>query len=182
MTNDETISDVITDEGNDNTFDDSSNDIPLDDLKESLKQRLELELGLPLTPKQVKKIERNFRDDVIIVENFPIQGICTLKIGECTLTEDDYLLNESEGIIYLTKVYHGLLYLEYTYGLDESEYNPILDLMIEHENDTSWTKNASSISEKNVTVSYDTSQGTGARIQSMIQDLRNKYSCYVEMI
>jgi alanine-alpha-ketoisovalerate/valine-pyruvate aminotransferase len=54
--------------------------------------------------------------------------------------------------------------------------------MIEYERDNSLTKDASSISEKNVTISYDTSQGKGVRIQSMIQDLRNKYSCVVDMI
>lgn len=180
MTNEETISEENTNDEplNEDIQEDSSDK----DLEETLKKRLELELGLPLTPKSVKKIERNYNDDLIIVENFPIQEICVLKIGGNTLTSEDYCLNESEGIIYLNKRHNGLLYLQYTYGLDESEYSPILDLMIEHENDTSWTKNASSISEKNVTVSYDTSQGTGARIQSMIQDLRNKYSCYVEMI
>lgn len=152
------------------------------DLKETLKKRLELELGLPLTPKTVKKIERNFNDDLIIVENFPVKEVTALKIGNETFASDDYILNESEGVIYLNQTYSGLLYLEYKYGLDESEYEPILDLMVEYENDNSWNKNASSVTEKSITVSYDTSLGKGARIQSMIQDLKNKYSCYVEMI
>lgn len=153
-----------------------------DDLKESLKKRLELELGLPLTPKLIKKIERDFYDDLIFVENFPIVKVKSLRIGDVVLSEDDYFMNESEGIIYLKSPFEGLLCLEYCYGLSESEYEPLLDLMVEYERDTSWNKNAASISEKNVSVSYDTSLGTGARIQSMIQDLRNKYSCYVEMI
>ena len=153
-----------------------------DDLRETLKKRLELELGLPLTPKPMKQVDRDFDDSTIIVENFPITNITTLKIGNDTLTADDYILVESEGIIYLNDNHNGLLYLEYCYGLDESEYGPLLDLMVDYENDTSWTKDASSITEKNVSVSYDTSQGKGARIQSMIQDLRNKYSCVVDMI
>lgn len=153
-----------------------------DDLRETLKKRLELELGLPLTPKLMKQVDRDFDDSTIIVENFPVQEIKSLKIGNDTLTADDYILVESEGIIYLNDNHNGLLYLEYCYGLDESEYGPLLDLMVDYENDTSWTKDASSITEKNVSVSYDTSQGKGARIQSMIQDLRNKYSCVVDMI
>lgn len=154
----------------------------VDELKESLKKRLELELGLPLTPKLEKKIERNFHDDIIMVENFPLQDICTLKIGADVLTKDDYILNESEGIIYLNQNYAGLLYLEYTYCLPESEYMPLLDLMVEYENDTGWNKDATTITEKNVSISYDASMGKGARIQSMIVDIRNRYSCYVEMI
>ena len=66
--------------------------------------------------------------------------------------------------------------------MPEEDYLPLLDLMVEYENDTSWKKDASSISEKNVSISYDTSQGKGARIQAMIQDLRNKYACVVDMI
>lgn len=153
-----------------------------DDLRETLKKRLELELGLPLTPKLMKQVDRDFDDSTIIVENFPVQKIKSLKIGKNTLTTDDYILVESEGIIYLNDNHNGLLYLEYCYGLDESEYGPLLDLMVDYETDTSWTKDASSITEKSVSVSYDTSQGKGARIQSMIQDLRNKYSCVVDMI
>ena len=153
-----------------------------DDLRETLKKRLELELGLPLTPKLMKQVDRDFDDSTILVENFPVQGIKSLKIGKDTLTTDDYILVESEGIIYLNDNHNGLLYLEYCYGLDESEYGSLLDLMVDFETDTSWTKDASSITEKNVSVSYDTSQGKGARIQSMIQDLRNKYSCVVDMI
>lgn len=152
------------------------------ELKKTLKKRLELELGLPLTPKLIKKIEPDFDDDLIIVEHFPVGQISILKINNKPLSVDDYLLNESEGIIYLTQHQKGLLYLEYFYCLPKSEYEPLLDLMIDYELDTTLTKDATSITEKNVSVSYDTNQGKGARIQSMINDLKNKYSVYVEMI
>ena len=153
-----------------------------DDLKETLKKRLELELGLPLTPKESKKVEHDFDDDLVMVENYPIQRIKTFRIGNTSLGEGDYMLDESKGIIYLTDNHTGLLHLEYCYGLSEDDYGPLLDLMVEYENDNSWNKNASSIKENNVTVNYDTSVGKGARIQSMIEDLRCKYSCVVEMI
>lgn len=169
MTNEETISmgsDVISDET----------------LKENLKKRLELELGLPLTPQVKKQIEQNFDGKVILLQEFPVQSITLLRIGGMIIGSDDYILNESEGCIYLNAYYAGTLYLEYTYCLNESEYMPILDLMLEYEKDNSWNKNASSIKENNVTVSFDTSVGKAARIQSMISDLRNRYSCYVELI
>ena len=89
---------------------------------------------------------------------------------------------EDDGTIYLNRNYTGMLYLEYMWGLSKEEYDPLLDLMVEYELDESFTKDASSISEKNDSVSYDTSQGKGARIQSMIQDLKNKYSCVMVMI
>lgn len=174
---DETIIEETTDE---NISDGSSNDTS--DLREVLKKRLELELGLPLTPKSSKKIEPHFDDEYILVENFPIQSITSLKIGNKIFNTEEYILDESKGIIYLKSQGSGLLCLEYTHGLTEDEYGPLLDLMVEYETDTGWNKNASSIKENNVTVSYDTSMGKGARIQSMINDLKLKYSCYVEMV
>ena len=159
--------------------DDSTND---DDLKETLKKRLELELGLPLTPKTVKQVDMRFNDEIILLDNFPVSEIKLIRIDSRELASEDYMLLENEGTIYLNENCSGKLYVEYTYGLPEEDYLPLLDLMVEYENDTSWKKDASSISEKNVSISYDTSQGKGARIQAMIQDLRNKYSCVVDMI
>ena len=153
-----------------------------DDLKETLKKRLELELGLPLTPKSMKQVDMRFDDDVILLDNFPVVEVNLIRIGSKEIASEDYLLVENEGTIYLNEICSGKLYVEYTYGLPEDDYNALLDLMVEYETDTSLTKDASSISEKNVTVSYDISQGKGARIQSMIDDLRNKYSCVVDMI
>ena len=159
--------------------DDSIND---DDLKETLKKRLELELGLPLTPKTVKQVDMRFNDEIILLDNFPVSEIKLIRIDSRELVSEDYMLVENEGTIYLNEHCSGRLYVEYTYGLPEEDYLPLLDLMVEYENDTSWKKDASSISEKNVSISYDTSQGKGARIQAMIQDLRNKYACVVDMI
>lgn len=159
--------------------DDSIND---DDLKETLKKRLELELGLPLTPKTVKQVDMRFNDGIILLDNFPVSEIKLIRIDSRELVSEDYMLVENEGTIYLNEHCSGRLYVEYTYGLPEEDYLPLLDLMVEYENDTSWKKDASSISEKNVSISYDTSQGKGARIQAMIQDLRNKYACVVDMI
>lgn len=153
-----------------------------DDLKETLKKRLELELGLPLTPKTMKQVDLKFRGNVILLDNFPINGIVSIKIDSEEISSDDYLLIENEGTIYLNKTCSGKLFIEYTYCLPEDEYSALLDLMVDYELDTGWNKNASSIKENNVTVNYDTSLGKGALIQGMINDLRNKYACVVEMI
>ena len=153
-----------------------------EDLREIMIKRLELELGLPLTQKSAKKIEKNFDDSVIILEHFPLEDINSIKINGNNICHDNYFVNESQGIIYLDHADSGLLYVQYVYGLKPEEYDPLIDLMIEYENDNSLNKDASSIKENNVTVNYDTSLGKGALIQSMIQDLRNKYSCVVEMI
>ena len=134
---DETTEETIIDENADDiTSDGSSNDTSEENLKEMLKKRLELELGLPLTPQSRKKVEQNFDDSSILLDYFPIIEITLFKIGEKVLTSEDYVLNENEGVIYLNSNFNGLLYIEYSYGLSEDVYNPLLDLMIEYENDT----------------------------------------------
>lgn len=172
----------MTDENNTEPIEEVPQDNSNDDLKETLKKRLELELGLPLTPKTVKQVDMRFNDEIILLDNFPVSEIKLIRIDSRELTSEDYMLLENEGTIYLNENCSGKLYVEYTYGLPEEDYLPLLDLMVEYETDTSWKKDASSISEKNVSISYDTSQGKGARIQSMIHDLRNKYACVVDMI
>ena len=172
----------MTDENNTEPIEEVPQDNSNDDLKETLKKRLELELGLPLTPKTVKQVDMKFNDNVILLDDFPVIEVKLIKINSNEIASEDYILVENEGTIYLNETCSGRLYVEYTYGLPEEDYLPLLDLMVEYENDTSWKKDASSISEKNVSISYDTSQGKGARIQAMIQDLRNKYTCVVDMI
>ncbi|MBO6123311.1 MAG: hypothetical protein J6P09_05685 [Methanobrevibacter sp.] len=172
----------MTDENNTEPIEEVPQDNSNDDLKETLKKRLELELGLPLTPKTVKQVDMKFNDNVILLDDFPVIEVKLIKINSNEIASEDYILVENEGTIYLNETCSGRLYVEYTYGLPEEDYLPLLDLMVEYENDTSWKKDASIISEKNVSISYDTSQGKGARIQAMIQDLRNKYTCVVDMI
>ena len=172
-----------------------------EELTNLLKQRLESEIGIPLTPKTIKQVELDFNNDVILTDYFPIHQITQLKIDDENIT--GYTLIEDEGTIYLNKNYTGKLYLEYTYGLKEEEYLPIIRLMDAayllkeqgyeccgctmklyeaDELDNSMMKNASSLKESNVTVSYDTGLSRGAIIQSMINNLRNRYNCTVRMI
>lgn len=151
-----------------------------DELKKSLKKLLELELGIPLNPKTVKQYEPDFNDDTLILDYFPINSITQLTIDNKNIT--DYKLVEEVGLIYFNKNRAGKLYVEYTYSLKEEEYDSLLDLMVEYEKDTSLTKQVSSITEGKRSLTYDTSLSKGALIQSLITDLKNKYSCIVRMI
>lgn len=151
-------------------------------LRENLKKRLEVEIGMPLDPKSVKQIDLEFKDDMILTNFFPIDEINTLKIGDICVPCSDYIVSESEGIIYLKEEMAGRLYLEYKYALPETEYSGLLNMMMEYETDTNPYTDATSIKEENVTVSYDSSTTKGALIQSLITDLRNRYNCTVRMI
>lgn len=170
----------MTDENNEIIEVDETVDVDESALKKSLKNQLEVMLGLPLTPKLFKQVDMDFDYDKIIVTNYPVLDINVLKINNEIIT--DYMLVEDEGIIYLDHYYRGKLFLEYVHCLPEEEYEPLLDLMVEYELDNNPYKDATSISEKNVSISFNKDMGKGALIQSMIQDLKLKYSCVVEMI
>ena len=151
-------------------------------LKEKLLKRLEVEVGLPLIPKSAKELERNFQGSEILLSHYPLKEIKELKIDGETIDLDDVIILEDEGTVHLPREYSGDLYVEYTYGLPENEFIPIVDLMMEYELDDDWKKDVSSVKEINVSVSYDTSLSKGATIQNLINDLRNRYNCLVRMI
>lgn len=153
-----------------------------DILRKKLLQQLEVEVGLPLIPKSAKELERDFQGSEILLSHYPIKDIKELKIDGKIIDLEDSIILEDEGVIHLPQEYSGIVYVEYTYGISEAEFLPILELMVEYESDTDWKKDASSIKEINVSVSYDTSLSKGSRIQAMIDDLRNRHNCLVRMI
>ena len=153
-----------------------------DDLKETLKKRLELELGLPLQEKTTKELNNSYTGSEILLENYPLQSIQELKINDTIIDPSECIIFEDEGIIQLPREYQGRLYIEYTYGINESEYMPLLDLMLEYETSTDYKKDATSVKELNVSINYDTRFSKGALIQEMITELRNRYHCVVRMI
>lgn len=153
-----------------------------DSQKEELIKRLAVQTGLPLTPTPTKQIDRHFDSESIILDYYPLKEITTIKVDENCICLEECLIDEDSGLIYLPKKYTGTLFLEYTYCIPEEAYMPIIDLMIEYENDLSWDKDASSITEGGVTVSLNTSVGKGPLIQSMINDLRYRYNATARMI
>ena len=111
----------MTDENNTEPIEEVPQDNSNDDLKETLKKRLELELGLPLTPKTVKQVDMKFNDNVILLDDFPVIEVKLIKINSNEIASEDYILVENEGAIYLNETCSGRLYVEYTYGLSEEE-------------------------------------------------------------
>ena len=153
-----------------------------DNQREQLIRRLAVQTGLPLTPTPATQIDRHFDNDSIIVDYYPVKEVRLIKVDENCICLNECLMDKESGLIYLPKKYIGTLFLQYIYCIPEEAYMPIIDLMIEYENDLSWDKDASSITEGGVTVSLNTSVGKGPLIQSMINDLRYRYNATARMI
>lgn len=156
------------------------------ELKELIKQKISAYIGIPLTPRAFTQMEHDFNDNVLIVNEYPIREITSLKIGNQELTSENYILDKDSSIIYLKGHYHGLLVLEYTVCLSDNDIemyiNPLINDMLEYELDTGWTKNATSIKEGDVQINIDTSIGKGALIQKTLDDLKFMFNTYARMI
>ena len=150
--------------------------------REVFKKRLMVLTGLPLDPTPATQIERDFDSDSIIVDYYPIQSIRNIMIDKNCICINECMIDKSAGIIFLPKNYTGTLKIQYMYCIPETEYEAIIDLMVEYENTPGWDKRASSITEGGVTVSIDTSVGKGALIQSMIDDLKLRYNSTARLI
>lgn len=162
-----------------------SDEINEEELKEYLEKDLESQLGLTFKDVEHTQIEE-FDYDHIILDFYPILEITSVNIGSETLEPTDYILDEELGIIYLKHPYRGLLNLKYVSGFSKLEYDtvisPLLDLMLKYHLDTGWDKDATTIKEGDVSISYDSSIGTGALINNRINELRKRYSTTARLL
>lgn len=144
-------------------------------------------IGVPIFPTSFTQIEKNFKGESLIVDTYPIYDIHSLTIEGKKLHEHkEFNLDKNAGLIYFKDYHEGFLKLEYTACLNDSQcelyINPLVLDMVDYELDMGWTKNASSISEGDVSISLDTSIGKGTLIQSKLDDLKILFNSNCRMI
>lgn len=145
-------------------------------------------IGLPITTENHKEIIRDFNNDMLELDHYPVSGITSFVIGSKTLSESDYVLDERLGIIYLTTVMKGLLVIEYSTVLPttviDAKINPLVFDIIKYRliNGFSINGNISSIKEIDTQVNYDTSSSLGNLIESRINNLRSSYSVRIKVL
>ncbi len=154
-----------------------------DNLEELIENKISAYIGVPVKPTKFTQFEK-FDGETVFVETFPFIEVTSLTIDNQAIT--DYVIDKKAGLIYLNHNYSGFLNLDYVAGLTEDEYSiyikPLVNDMLEYENDSGWTKNASSIKEGDVQINLDTSMGKGALIQKTLDDLKNRFNTYMRMI
>ena len=158
----------------------------LNQLKTSIKHRISAHVGVPITPTSFTQVEKKFNGDSLIVDNYPVREIHSIKIGNEKLNNKDYTLDKDAGLIYFKRHYHGFLVLKYICCISDEQMlmyiNPLVDEILEYDLDVGWTKNASSIKEGDVQINLDTSIGKGALIQKKLDDLKSMFNMYMRMI
>lgn len=140
--------------------------------------------GLPVDPVTRKQIIKRFRGDVFETDWYPICKVDSFKIDNVELTVDeDYILDETAGIFYLTRIRQGLLVIEYHQKISDDvitgKVNPLIsDMVFYHlSNDNKDMGEITSIHEMDTTVNYDTKNNLGSRIYSRIDALK-QINCY----
>ncbi len=155
----------------------------VEDLNKLIENKISAYIGVPVKPTNFSQFEK-FDGETVFVETFPFIDVTSLTIDNKEIT--DYVIDKKAGLIYLTQNYSGFLKLDYVAGLTEDEYSiyikPLVKDIVEYENDSGWTKNASSIKEGDVQINLDTSMGKGALIQKSLDDLKNRFNTYMRMI
>ena len=140
--------------------------------------------GLPVDPVTRKQIIKRFRGDVFETDWYPICKVDSFKIDNVELTVDeDYVLDESAGIFYLTQIRQGLVVIEYHQKISDDvvsgKINPLIsDMVLYHLSNTDTNMGEiTSIHEMDTSISYDTSNNLGNRIYSRIDALK-QINCY----
>ena len=144
--------------------------------------------NVPINPTSHKMVMRNFDDDLLELDFYPVGNITSLKIGSLELSGDDYVLDDTLGILYLNSRLSGLLVCEYCCKLPDNVIttivNPLLFDMIKYRLTTGFSGNGvmSSVKEGDVQVNYDTGSSLGNLIQGRIKDLKGMYSIRIKVL
>jgi hypothetical protein len=122
----------------------------------------------------VEEFFPQFHDDSVLLSDYPV------VVDSVEVTCDDVTVTPThvtvEGVVYFPEKQCGRLLVQYTVGLGTEDMEkyilPItVHLIMEKEG-----KNISSISEGDISVSYDTNNTLNAQVTTLIQELKNKYS------
>lgn len=143
-------------------------------------------LGFDIVETSHKQYNRNYRGDTLILDYLNVLEIYEIQIDGGILGEDEYVLDENLGIIYFNKPQHGFIIIKYTCGLKDQEYNtlikPLLLDMITYSVDNNPNKDATSIKEGDISITYDSTLVLGARINNRIKELRNQFSTKIRLL
>lgn len=130
---------------------------------------------------QIEEYKTDWTGDVYYTNEYPlIKSSVTVIINNTVIIPEHVT---SDGIIYLDKTYTGDLKCTYTIGLSNEDITnyllPIVVCLIEDKEGL----NIASVGEGDINISYNNATGyTSKTLDTLIQNLRDKYSARVRLI
>jgi len=166
----------------------SLSDAQLETLIDYKIKELEGLTGIEVYPTVHTDILRNFNDDKILLNYYPVQSVSSIIIDNQTHPTDSITLDIEDGIIYLNNNQYGNATVTYTACLSEEAidtiFYPLLIDFIEYGLPESRIKQgATSVKEGDMQINYSTnsSETLSGKIQSRINALRN-YNTRIRML
>ena len=156
-------------------------DEDIEKLLEIQLKKIEAETGIHIFPVAYVDSEFNFNWDSqdYNIKHYPVDQVFRVKVDHTTICPKDYILDKENGRLrFLKKLDEGeALIVQYTSRESDSFINskilPLAYDMLAYELDTSPTKNASSMKEKDVSLNFDTNNTLIALINQRLANLKN---------
>lgn len=130
----------------------------------------------------------NFNSTSYNIKHYPVEEIKSVKVDDEYITSDMYILDKENGRIkFLSKLNKGnALIVEYVSkesdNFIKSKIIPLLYDMVYYDLQDDKLKNISSMSEKNVSVSYDTNTSLNATIIQRLEKLKSRKGTLTRML
>lgn len=141
-------------------------------------------IGLDIEPSHRIQTVSDFKGKRLRLDFYPVLDLVQLKYNGCPLKSCKYTLNEKLGIITFKDYLHGPVTVKYLSGFSEDLINGFINPLIadmvadtlSKDKSLGLVDGVSSIKEGDVSVSYDTSNSRTNRINSRIEDIKNRFS------
>lgn len=143
---------------------------------------LSSQTSLDISPVDREELLKNptFNNEEHILGYYPVDRITEIIVNGVAISENDYQLDKSSGIIYFSKVPSGdFVIIKYISKVSDSYFKSkirtlLLDLLFYNLNNDP-RKGASSVKEGDVSVNYDTNSSEYSRLASRIDKIRNSF-------
>lgn len=152
--------------------------------------KIQSETGRELKQTSHTDVELNFNSnfDSYNIKHYPVEEIHSIKIDNNYITDDMYVLDPINGKLkFLNKLPTGnTLIIEYTSketdNFIKSKIIPLLYDMILFDLQEGYLKNASSITEKNVSISFNTNTSLNTTILTRLEKLKARKGSLTRML
>ena len=146
--------------------------------------------NVPITPVNHTTLIKDFYDDVLELDYYPVTEITSLRIGQKTLdcTEVLEACDRDLGILYFKSPLRGFLNVEYSCQVSDTVIdtivNPLLVDIIRYRLTNNFRDNGpvTSMREGDVSLNFDSNNSLGSLIQGRIKDLKALYSIKIRVL
>lgn len=171
-----------------NNFQSDYSDEELNDMCNLKLNELENMIGLYINPVIKEEYIPTFCSNIVYLDFYPVLEIKQVMGDGNLFNAEDYILQKLEGLIFLKHNFIGELKIIYTVGFTQEQFNSkvqslLYDIILYTlRNAENQYGEISSITEGNVSISYNSNTSLYTQINNKINNLKNMYHCRCGML